>query len=73
MRDIPYDEKVMCENCGREGAFDFYGDELCGDCYQIMENGKLHCFYEEPHTFWELVSTFVAGTWVSLVDLFKRK
>lgn len=31
-RDIPYDKKLKCDNCGHDGAFDFMGDYYCGDC-----------------------------------------
>ena len=30
-RDIPYDEEVKCDSCGKVGAFDFMGDCYCDD------------------------------------------
>ena len=29
---ISYDEKLICDNCGKKGAFDFIGDYFCSDC-----------------------------------------
>ncbi len=31
-RDIPYDLDLMCDSCGKIGAFDFMGDYFCADC-----------------------------------------
>jgi len=31
-RKIPFDENEKCDNCGKDGAFDFMGDFICGDC-----------------------------------------
>ena len=31
-RDVPYDNKLKCDICGKPGAFDFMGDYYCHDC-----------------------------------------
>jgi predicted amidophosphoribosyltransferase len=31
-RDVPYDEKEICDICGKKGAFDFIGDCYCSEC-----------------------------------------
>lgn len=28
----PYDPDAICDVCGQKGAFDFYGDFICGNC-----------------------------------------
>lgn len=32
IRDVEYDEDAICDDCGREGAYDFQGDFLCTTC-----------------------------------------
>ena len=32
-RYIPFDEDLVCDNCERQGAFDFMGDYVCAMCY----------------------------------------
>jgi hypothetical protein len=31
-REIPYNEDVKCDICGKQGAFDFMGDLICVEC-----------------------------------------
>lgn len=31
-REIPFDENAICDECGKQGAYDFMGDYLCEDC-----------------------------------------
>ena len=31
-RTVPFDEKEVCDICGKVGAFDFMGDLLCPEC-----------------------------------------
>ncbi len=31
-RDIMFEEGLICDNCGKVGAFDFMGDYYCSDC-----------------------------------------
>lgn len=31
-REVPYDPKLKCDNCGNVGAFDFMGDYFCDVC-----------------------------------------
>jgi len=31
-RDVPFDAKAICDNCGGKGAYDFMGDLLCPKC-----------------------------------------
>ncbi len=31
-REVPYDTKAICDDCGKEGAFDFMGDFICEEC-----------------------------------------
>lgn len=31
-REIPYEPDLVCEECGKRGAFDFMGDALCSKC-----------------------------------------
>ena len=31
-RKIPYDEDLICDECGHKGAYDFMGDYLCEEC-----------------------------------------
>ena len=35
-RDVPFDEKAICEGCGKVGAYDFLGDVLCPTCAARM-------------------------------------
>lgn len=36
-REFPWDPNEVCDNCGNQGAFDLYGDYVCGDC---LHGGK---------------------------------
>ena len=39
-REVPFDEKAKCDECGRVGAYDFMGDLLCPECAEkIIEPG----------------------------------
>lgn len=31
---VQFDENIVCDVCGRFGAFDFGGEHLCADCYE---------------------------------------
>ena len=31
-RDVPFDEREICDECGAIGAYDFMGDLLCPLC-----------------------------------------
>lgn len=31
-KDIPFDEKAVCDGCGTTGAFDLMGDFYCMKC-----------------------------------------
>jgi hypothetical protein len=31
-REFPYEENSRCETCNRLGAYDIYGDMVCGPC-----------------------------------------
>lgn len=31
-RDVKFNPKLICDNCGKMGAFDFMGDYYCPDC-----------------------------------------
>ena len=31
-REIPFDVKAKCDECGKLGAYDFMGDLLCPEC-----------------------------------------
>lgn len=31
-REIPYELDLVCDSCGKVGAFDFMGDALCTLC-----------------------------------------
>lgn len=31
-REVPYDKNLICDCCGKKGAFDFMGDYFCSDC-----------------------------------------
>ncbi len=33
-RDIPYDPELICDLCGKKGAFDFMGDYICPACFE---------------------------------------
>jgi hypothetical protein len=37
-RTVPYENHLICDNCGETGAFDFMGDYYCGDCLKSCEN-----------------------------------
>lgn len=59
-RDIPFDPKAICQECGQEGSLDFYGDSYCSDC---LSSEIPNCFYADPPTLRE----FFEG----LVELFR--
>ncbi len=31
-RTVPFDDKAICDICGKIGAYDFMGDLLCPEC-----------------------------------------
>ena len=31
-RIVPFDDDLVCDECGAKGAFDFMGDYYCGPC-----------------------------------------
>lgn len=31
-RELPFDPDVICEGCGKQGAYDCMGDWLCWEC-----------------------------------------
>lgn len=31
-RSVQFDKELVCDNCGKKGAFDFMGDCYCADC-----------------------------------------
>lgn len=31
-REIPYEPDLICDSCGKAGAFDFMGDAFCTQC-----------------------------------------
>ena len=33
-RIFPFDPLELCDNCGSIGAYDFYGDHICGNCLE---------------------------------------
>jgi hypothetical protein len=33
-REVEFDENEKCDICGKQGAWDFYGDFICPECYQ---------------------------------------
>lgn len=38
-RDIPFDNNVACDDCGKIGSYDFMGDYLCTECFvKYMES-----------------------------------
>jgi hypothetical protein len=42
-RDVPFDENAICEICGKPGAFDFMGDEICQDCLSREADDTMKC------------------------------
>lgn len=36
-RDIPFDPDLVCDECGKLGAYDFMGDYLCSECFESEE------------------------------------
>ena len=40
-REVEYNPKYVCDNCKKEGAFDFMGDYFCFDCLLIDKDGKV--------------------------------
>ena len=39
-RDVPYSDNVKCDLCGKKGAFDFMGDNICPKCFEKVEKAK---------------------------------
>ena len=39
-RDVPFEENILCESCGKTGAYDFMGDFLCMECAFPAAAGK---------------------------------
>ena len=37
-REFPFDAEAICEECGARGAFDIYGDIVCGKCLEKLED-----------------------------------
>ncbi len=35
-REVPFRKDEVCDECGQKGAFDFMGDLICADCYDIL-------------------------------------
>lgn len=31
-RDVPFDPRATCDECGHIGAYDFMGDFMCQEC-----------------------------------------
>lgn len=48
-REIPFDERAICDDCGAAGAFDFMGDCLCPECAKrvVFENEDDPLFLEQ--------------------------
>ncbi len=34
-RSIPFDDNQRCDDCGKNGAYDFMGDYLCQSCMEF--------------------------------------
>jgi predicted amidophosphoribosyltransferase len=43
IREIPFEEKAICDVCGATGAFDFYGGYLCPKCSQPIQARCYQC------------------------------
>jgi len=37
-RDIPFDEELICDSCGKKGAWDLMGDCLCPECVSKLND-----------------------------------
>lgn len=35
-----YKLELICDNCGHQGAFDFYGDYVCHDCLNLEQEDE---------------------------------
>lgn len=35
-RDLFYDPELICEECGKKGAYDVYGDIICPECFSEL-------------------------------------
>lgn len=33
--NVRFDENLACERCGRFGAYQFDGERVCADCYEL--------------------------------------
>lgn len=42
-RDIPYDPELICDLCGKKGAFDFMGDYICPACFEEGDSDDADC------------------------------
>ena len=40
-KEVKYNNKQVCDNCKKEGAFDFMGDYFCSDCLLVDEDGTV--------------------------------
>lgn len=45
-RDVPYSENDICDECGKEGAYDYMGDLLCPECATKMSQLRTFDLYE---------------------------
>lgn len=68
MRDIPFDEKARCDNCGQEGSLDFYGDNYCLDC--LSEYEAPNCFYADPPTLKEFFQSLIEWMRIEIRRIF---
>jgi len=52
MRDVPYNANLICDECGKRGAYDFMGDYLCPKCANIEKTERVikcpRCGEPEP-------------------------
>lgn len=42
-REVDFIEDAICDRCGTQGAYDFYGDYLCSVCAGVIiedDNGE---------------------------------
>ena len=44
-REIEFQEDLICDYCGRDGAYDFHGDHICDECLAERKPGN----YDEPY------------------------
>lgn len=35
---VRFDERAVCDRCGRFGAYLFEGERLCADCYEMRSS-----------------------------------